>query len=545
MNEVKRTIPDEANFLSPASTESKLSGFARRHFSPIVVVLFGLLLVSPLAAEPRKVRVGIFPAAPLVFKHDSKPAGLFIDLVGYFARAKDWRIEYVEKPWNDLLIDLERGDLDLLPAVGFTSARASKYDFNRHTIYVDSGVLFTNPKLTLNTIFDLDGKRVAAVEGSLFTVAFIDYVSSFGIRCEIIRTTDNRDVMKAIQQGEADAGVCIYSLGNELAKEYPVRITAISFSPIALKFAVTKGKNADVVSAMDELMGPMIDDPDSFYTRSFRKWTLPAEKERIPSWIWYVTSGLLLLGLAFGFLSLFLKRQVALRTSHLEREIDLRREAEEKLKHSLLEKDTLIRELYHRTKNTIQVIRSMMTLQANEFSEDKEVQILIESIGNRMASIALVHEMLYKSQNLSLVSIKDYLHELTALILSSYGISKEKVALEMEIEDQHFTLDTAIPFGLLINELLTNSLKYAFRDDRKGIIRILLKKSGSDKILLVYSDNGAGVPEGFDFRNQNTLGLKLVYGIGEQQLMGKVRFDNEDGLKCSVEMAAKLYDVRV
>jgi two-component sensor histidine kinase len=226
-------------------------------------------------------------------------------------------------------------------------------------------------------------------------------------------------------------------------------------------------------------------------------------------------------------------------------EVSERRQAEEKVKQSLREKETLIRELYHRTKNTMQVIRSMVMLQAAEYATNKEVQLLVNKIEHRVQAISLVHQMLYTSQDLSRISIKEYILELASLILTSFGIPEDRVTVHMNIEDQYFLLDTAIPFGLLLNELMINSLKYAFPNGRKGIITINLTKKNSDKNILEYSDNGVGVPDEFDFRNQNTLGLKLIYGIVESQMMGKVIFKNNNGVNCFAEISTKLYEERV
>jgi len=110
-------------------------------------------------------------------------------------------------------------------------------------------------------------------------------MKSFNITCDIVFTKDNREVMEAISRGEADAGVCIYSLGKELAREYSIPITPISFSPIALEFAVPKGRNADVITGIDEQMAAMIGDPNSLYSRVFETWTADPNSGELPPWL--------------------------------------------------------------------------------------------------------------------------------------------------------------------------------------------------------------------------------------------------------------------
>jgi PAS domain S-box-containing protein len=221
------------------------------------------------------------------------------------------------------------------------------------------------------------------------------------------------------------------------------------------------------------------------------------------------------------------------------------KQAEETIIKSLREKETLIRELYHRTKNTMQVIRSMIALQANEYSENLEIQQLVEKTGDRIQAISLVHQMLYESQDLSQISIKNYIHELSLLILNSYMNSNDRIVINLQIDDQYFLLDTAIPLGLILNELITNSLNHAFPDNRKGIINITLSKEDSGNNILQYSDNGVGVVDGFNFRNNKTLGLKLVHSIGEQQMCGKVDIENNNGISYTLEFPSNLYKKRV
>ncbi len=281
----------------------------------------GVLTTSVLGAESRVVRVGIFPAPPLVYSDMEKPTGLFIELIEYFSSVLDWKIEYIPATWSNTLDNLEKNKIDLIPALGYTKERDLKYDFSKHVIYVDSGVLFTNKEFQPHTVFDLQDKRIAALKDSIFTKGFIEYMNSFGIQCEIIYTSDNKAVMEAISNGKANAGVCIYSLGNELAREYPVTATTINFSPIALHFAVLNNKNEDLIIGINQLMSSMIDDPKSFYNTTFNKWTTLHIKKQVPIWIWWSIYGLFFLGIVLIVMIYILKKQIALKTDKLVTEI--------------------------------------------------------------------------------------------------------------------------------------------------------------------------------------------------------------------------------
>jgi signal transduction histidine kinase len=296
-------------------------------FSKFAIVCFLLFstVALPTSGQGTVLKVGVFPAAPLVFVNDGKPTGLFIDLLEYFARKSGWKIEYVDGSWSDHVAGLARGVLDVLPAVGYTEARREVFDFNHVPIFIDSGVLFTKLRHDIHTIFDLEGLRVAGVQGSIFTAGFMDYLATFNIRCDLVLVSTNEEVMEAIVAGRVDAGVTIYSLGRDLQRRFKVQITPISFSPLALHFAVPKDKAGFILDAIDSEMEAMEGDSSSFYSKSFSKWAAGAKEGIIPSWLWWGMVGLGCLAL-FAWLWVFsLRREVRLKTKHLRTEIEERR----------------------------------------------------------------------------------------------------------------------------------------------------------------------------------------------------------------------------
>jgi len=512
---------------------------AHTSIGAFLTLAFFLLFVSTqesLSAKPRKVLVGLFPAAPLVYEANRKPTGLFIDLIDYYARANDWQVEYLPGTWSELLVKLKEGKIDLLPAVGYTAERAQVYDFSRNPIYVDSGVIFTKPNRIPRTIYDLDGKRIAAVRGSVFTEGFKAYISSFGVQCEILYTSDNPEVMERISDGSADAGVCIYSLGSYLAKSYKVSVTPISFSPVALLFAAPRGRNGDLIRIIDAGMVAMLDNPSSAYNKINNKWTHYMQPSRVPESVIVLLLGVLALGAFLGAWALILKKQVQRKTSKLNEEIGKKTAAEQELKHSLDEKNVLIRELYHRTKNNMQIISSMISLKASYFPHNEELRQVAKGTTERINAISLVQQMLYQAQDLSEISIKAYLEELASSLIANYSTGECAISLSTDLADMHILIDSAIPLGLILNELLTNSLKYAFAGRERGAVSVSFKPSGPESYLFDYSDDGLGLSEGFDFRTQGSLGLTLVQEIGEKQLGGRVSFVRKAGLQCLIEI---------
>lgn len=216
--------------------------------------------------------------------------------------------------------------------------------------------------------------------------------------------------------------------------------------------------------------------------------------------------------------------------------------AERSLTISLREKDSLLRELYHRTKNNMQVICSLLSLKAM-YIKDRQMTVTLEEMVRRIETMSLVHQMLYKTNNLSRVDLKEYIASLSELISRSYNELSRKVKLTLELESINVLFDTAIPCGLIINEILTNSYKYAFPDSSAGEIIIRLSQTDNGMISLELSDNGIGLKP--DSYISDTLGMKLIRGIAEDQLKGTLTLIQQKGVCYSLHFKDELYNERV
>jgi PAS domain S-box-containing protein len=196
------------------------------------------------------------------------------------------------------------------------------------------------------------------------------------------------------------------------------------------------------------------------------------------------------------------------------RDISERKNAEEQIKKSLKEKDILLREIHHRVKNNIQVITSMLNLHT-KYIDDKKYTELIKEMQLRIWSMALIHEKLYRSKDISNINFNEYIKELVNELFRSYGANISLIKPQIMVKDISFGLDTAIPCGLIINELVSNSLKHAFHNMKSGIINIELSKEGK-KFKLNISDNGIGLPKSFKIEDSKTFGLQLVDTLVKQ-----------------------------
>lgn len=223
-------------------------------------------------------------------------------------------------------------------------------------------------------------------------------------------------------------------------------------------------------------------------------------------------------------------------------DITERRRAQQVLEQALQEKTVLLNEVHHRVKNNLQVITSLLNLQANNVDDPRVRDILNES-QNRVRAMALTHQLLYERKDFSRMDLGDYLDRLAQLLRGAYRSSASGVELQLERPERpvYLDLERAIPCGLVVNELVTNAFKHAFPGQRTGTITIALS-SGSDRLTLAVRDDGVGLPEGFDFDNVKSLGLQLVPLLVDQ-LHGTLQMVRDGGAHYLITFPA-MFNVR-
>jgi two-component sensor histidine kinase len=221
-----------------------------------------------------------------------------------------------------------------------------------------------------------------------------------------------------------------------------------------------------------------------------------------------------------------------------EEEIARRLEVEEQLRKSLGEKEILLKEIHHRVKNNLQTVSSILNLQSRSISDPSVVAVFRDSQA-RVRTMAMIHEKLYRSDDLNRINFAEYGHSLATYLVRSYQVPSRPVFLKMEPSDVRLSIDSAVPCGLIINELVTNSLKYAFPPDdpellarpakgQKNEIHIALAPTQGQQLCLTVSDNGIGFPDAIDFRETSSLGLRLVTTLTDQ-LAGTIDLSNRGG----------------
>ncbi|MEP5611215.1 MAG: histidine kinase dimerization/phosphoacceptor domain -containing protein [Cyclobacteriaceae bacterium] len=236
------------------------------------------------------------------------------------------------------------------------------------------------------------------------------------------------------------------------------------------------------------------------------------QKSRNQRNILFLASGLVVLGAAFLIVLLKSKSK-----------------SNQVISKSLSEKETLLKEIHHRVKNNLQVISSLLSLQSR-YIEDEKAQAAVNEGQNRVKSMALIHQKLYQNNNLLGVEVIDYVKNLTATLKDAYGIDTDRISIDYELDDLKIDVDTIIPIGLILNELISNSFKYAFPDNREGSMRIVLRKLNRELELRV-TDDGVGSTK--EIEKSNSFGMRMIQSLA-LKLEARVNFNFEKGADASL-----------
>jgi PAS domain S-box-containing protein len=218
----------------------------------------------------------------------------------------------------------------------------------------------------------------------------------------------------------------------------------------------------------------------------------------------------------------------------IARDITAHKRAEDQLKASLKEKEVLMQEVHHRVKNNLQVVSSMLNMQAR-VAKDKDASAVLAESRDRLNTMALIHTQLYETGNVSEMNMKVFVNGLLRQMLSSHPVQETRITPVVHVDEYLLSISIAVHLGLIINELLINALKYAFVNRKAGKIEVDFRVSEKGVVNLIVSDDGIGLPEGFDINASKTLGLRLVKTLVEDQLGGNLNIISKDGTTFKIE----------
>ncbi len=257
------------------------------------------------------------------------------------------------------------------------------------------------------------------------------------------------------------------------------------------------------------------------------------KNKQILNWI---IAAAVLLAISFVTVLILLRKQSASK-NRLKKLLVSHEQKTSEVEKSLHEKEYLLKEIHHRVKNNLQIVSGILQLQALH-SKNKEIKHIMNESQNRIQSMALIHQMLYQNEDFRNIAFKQYVHKLNLQIMSSLMVDSNRIKINIIVKDVYLDVETAIPLGLIVNELLTNAVKYAYPEDSQGQIDVWLKSDSDNNYELIVSDDGVGLSEGFNITSTNTLGLQLVNMLSKQ-LKSELKYRNNSGAEFSIKFKIK------
>ena len=311
-----------------------------------IVALLLLLISTPTSLRAQdEIRVGIYQNAPLIFTDSNGDvSGIYADLLDEIAEEEGWTIAYVPCDFVDCLTALERDELDLMTAIAYSPERTERFDFTRENVLTNWGQIYTLPNSDIAAIPDLEGRRIAVLQGDIHTEALRELLISFDIHSFFVEVPNYDAVFDLVMRGAADAGLTNRLFGLQYARDYVVQPSAIIFNPIEIGFAAPAGRHTDLLAALDRHLAAMKASQNSPYYHILDRWLigLRSELDFLPDWIsWILAVGGGLLALFLGG-NVILRSQVKARTEALESEISERKQIEQTLRRRQRELESLL-----------------------------------------------------------------------------------------------------------------------------------------------------------------------------------------------------------
>ncbi len=263
-------------------------------------------------------RVGVYPNEPKIFTDPAgKPAGLLIDVLQGIASREEWQLEYITCAWQECLDALQAGKIDLMPDVAYSAQRDQIFDFHKTPSLYSWSQIYSRTETAIGSTFDLNGKRVAVLGGSIQEEFFSGMMTGFGLKVQMIPATNLTEVFDLVASGKADAAIANNRFGEYNAPRFKLVETPIVFQPSRLFYATASGRNPDLLAAIDRHLVAWQQDPDSEYYQILKKWRVETPKTLIPAQIWQVLGGLGALVVLLGIAALVLRWQIKAKVRHL------------------------------------------------------------------------------------------------------------------------------------------------------------------------------------------------------------------------------------
>jgi two-component sensor histidine kinase/ABC-type amino acid transport substrate-binding protein len=485
--------------------------------------------VWPWANELTLVKVGIYQNPPKVsISQQGIPSGFIISILQEIARRERWELHYVFGTWSELLVQLESGTIDIVPDMSYTPARAQRFALSNISIIESWLQVFTNGR-SIETMNDLHGLRVGVLRDSIQHL-FFSSPNNLNASITLLEYANYSDTTTALLDGQIDAMVADRFFSFSSLPTPGITPTSIVFNPASIHYATNYNSPQFLLQGIDRQLASLRNDPESPYYRYLQDLLNRPSTVHWSLHVLWALGGIALTLVPLGIIALLLHQIVKIKTNQLRQ--------------LLAEKENLINELFHRTKNNMQVISALINLRGQK-SEDPSHRQQLSDIVDRIEAMVMVHDRLYQQQDLSHIDLGEYLQGLCLHLIDNPQL-QERITFEFYLVSKKVLFDVAIPCGLVVTELLINSFRHAFSAPQShGIITLHMQALANNELRIQYRDNGPGCSLADLNNNGHNVGLPLVRNIVENQLEGRIAFENGRGFYCEFSFLCSTYQPRI
>ncbi|MCB5259340.1 MAG: ATP-binding protein [Candidatus Cloacimonetes bacterium] len=476
----------------------------------LVLVLVFFAILAPLSSK--QIRVGITQNLPKMFwDSQDKPAGIFIDILNIIADTEGWEIVYHKDTWENCIQLVKAGELDLLPDVAHSSEREKYMDFHQIPVLFSWTQLYARKGLNIGSLEELAGKKIAVLSGSIQESTIKDMISGFSLKSELLGAPSFNEVLALVQDGKADVAATNYYFGRMHAHQYNLEETDIMFEPSTLFFATPKGKNRDLLLAIDKHLGTLKKRPDTAYYEILHKYSANPHEFQLPlRLLWGGIFLLFALILSVSAVIIF-KKQVNKRTAELRkinREMELRIEerteelalAMHKAQVADMMKSAFLATMSHELRTPLNSVIGFTGILLKELpgainEEQKKMLSIVQ--GSARHLLALINDVLDISKieagqlemHYSDVELQVLLEQVVEVVAPQAATKGLELSIRTGKSPKFIHVDERRFEQVLLN-LLSNAIKFCER----GEIQLSFSKQGS-KLILEVKDTGIGIPD--------------------------------------------------